>query len=439
MLDSPIFQVIIGLIFIFSLLSIIVTQVNTTVVNALNLRAKSLKSGIYDLLTDPETRAKFMAHPLVRLVPSVIHPNEKMSAQAADDVALESPTGVTWIDEDMFSETLVDILSSYANDRLFRSLFETIDTVLTGAERAQVTEMVRRFQAGGVGITELTNIISGLHSPDDRMALMAQLERVNEMRRELHVNNEESKLIPLLAGIQNIADPSMKKALETLLASARTLDEARAKLETWFNARMSLVTDLYKRNITRISYIIGAIIVLLLNVDTLYMARTLWNDPALRETVSAAAEASVNSGALAEQLQQSQAALDEALARMEALQSGQPDTLPEAVPQVDASAQAAVSEDSSQFSSTVDDLLALRLPLGWSFTPVESGCPSPQADFTACDDGRNLWLAIPGNNSGWLGFIIGKLAGWLLTIIAIGQGAPFWFDLLNRIARGPRS
>jgi hypothetical protein len=431
MLDSPILQVIIGLVFIFSLLSIIVTQVNTTIVNALNLRAKSLQSGIHDLLTDPETRAKFMAHPLVRLVPSVIHPTEKMSAQAADDVAHEQPTGVTWINEDMFSETLVDILASYANDRLFRTLYETIDTVLTGAERAQVTETVRRYQSGGVGVAELQNIIAGLHDPDDRMAVMAQLERINDMRRELQVNNEESKLIPLLAGIQNIAEPSMRKALETLLASARTLDEARAKLETWFNARMDLVSDLYKRNITRISYAIGAVIVLVLNVDALYIARTLWNDPALRETVSAAAQISIDTGALAEQLRESQAALDAALDRLEALQTGQPDTLPE-IP-AELSAQTA---ETPEPTTTVDDLLALRLPIGWTFSPVAAGCPSELAPLTACDDGRNAWLAFPGNNSGWLGFALAKVLGWLLTIIAIGQGAPFWFDLLNRIARG---
>jgi len=31
------------------------------------------------------------------------------------------------------------------------------------------------------------------------------------------------------------------------------------------------------------------------------------------------------------------------------------------------------------------------------------------------------------------GFWALKLVGWLLTAFAVRQGAPFWFDLLNRL------
>jgi hypothetical protein len=36
---------------------------------------------------------------------------------------------------------------------------------------------------------------------------------------------------------------------------------------------------------------------------------------------------------------------------------------------------------------------------------------------------RSTWLA---------GAAVTHLPGWIVTILAIGLGAPFWFDLLNR-------
>jgi hypothetical protein len=437
MLDSPVIQVIIGVIFIFSLLSVIVTQVNTSVVNVFNLRAKSLKNGVYGLLTDPETRAKFMAHPLIRLIPSVVQPEAAVSEEEANVMANEQPTGVTWVEPELFSETLMDILSAYANQRLFNILYNTVNKVLNGVEKAQITEMIRRFQNGGVGLTELQNALNTVTDPADRQALLASLEQVNEMRRQLQTNNEESKLIPLLAGVQEVADPAMRKALETLLASARTVEEAQVKLETWFNARMNIVSEVYKKHITRISYIIGAVVVLTLNADTLQITLSLYNDPVLRGTVAVAAEAAVTTGALQRSIEDSQQALQNSIDQL-----GQPEPTAEATPDPLVADVTAVLDNTTtppQPTSVIDDLLSLRLPLGWEFQPVESGCPQPNTLPNPCDNSRNAWLLLPGNNPNWFGFTIAKIIGWLLTIIAIGQGAPFWFDLLNRIARGGRS
>jgi hypothetical protein len=82
----------------------------------------------------------------------------------------------------------------------------------------------------------------------------------------------------------------------------------------------------------------------------------------------------------------------------------------------------------------VESLLALRLPIGWEFT-AQSTC-QPNTIENPCGNLRNLWNVGPANNADWLGWLIRKVVGWALTVIAIAQGAPFWFDLLNRIARG---
>ena len=70
---APIIQVAIGILFVFSLLSILVTQMNTFIGNLLNWRAKNLKEGVLLLIGDKELQAKILAHPLIQLVDARLH------------------------------------------------------------------------------------------------------------------------------------------------------------------------------------------------------------------------------------------------------------------------------------------------------------------------------------------------------------------------------
>ncbi len=72
-----IIQVAIGLIFVFSLLSILATTINGVVSNLLKWRAEFLKRGLIELLTDAELQAQFLAHPLIKMVQAdMITPDE---------------------------------------------------------------------------------------------------------------------------------------------------------------------------------------------------------------------------------------------------------------------------------------------------------------------------------------------------------------------------
>ena len=74
------------------------------------------------------------------------------------------------------------------------------------------------------------------------------------------------------------------------------------------------------------------------------------------------------------------------------------------VEQPPAGNEEAVEDALENVESGLKTLSALSLPIGWT----EAARPS-------------TWY--------------GALAGWLLTAIAIAMGAPFWFDLLGRVAR----
>lgn len=436
MLNSAIIEVIIGLIFVYSLTSIIVTQINTVITSILNTRARHLKAGLDDLITDPVVRAKLMAHPLIRLIPPAIQPSDVISAQSAQQATSESePKRVSWIPPELFSQALLDILSANAAIDLYAPLEQTIEVSLAGSEKAQMREMLRQLQGSGIGVVEFRNAIGKLADPRDRGAMITALSRVDQMRQDLQANNDKSRLIPLLEGIRYIEDVTFRKALETLLASARSLEEAEAKIEFWFNARMDQLSELYRRRMGFLSLIVGTLLVITFNIDSLYVARSLWDDPALRAAIAASAQESVNSGQLQQQLQQSQDAM-------------QFTPTPDATGAIDANAQVidpraeAIGEiinQSRTASDSIFTLLNLRLPVGWDYETIAAGCPQADLIPDPCTETRNLWNLLPGNNADWFGILISKVLGWIVTIVAISQGAPFWFDLLNRIARGRSS
>jgi hypothetical protein len=432
MLDSAILEVIVGLIFIYSLLSIMVTQINTVITNVLNTRAKHLKAGIEALILDPVVRAKFMAHPLIRMIEPEIRPDDVLSAQAADAAAATPPNRITYIPDTLFSQALLDIVATGTPSDLYAPIAIAIETHLNGAEKAKMRELLRRLQATGIGLGDFRAAANTLADPADRAALLDAMRGLEAVRAELNTTDAGSRLIPVLDGVGRIGHPMFQKAMQTLLASARTVEEAAARVEFWFNARMEQLSERYRRHIQALSLLVGLLIALLLNVDTLYLARTLWDDPALRQTISLTAAQQVRTGQLQEQIQESRAALDAAQAEP----TPAPPPAEGTAPAPDTfTAQAAQPENAASVEDTLFTLLDLRLPIGWTFAPIAAGCPS-QILPDPCADTRNLWTLLPGNTPGWAGALVLKLIGLLMTMIAVAQGAPFWFDLLNRLARG---
>nr|MCU0466158.1 hypothetical protein [Anaerolineae bacterium] len=65
---SGILQLAVGLIFVYSLMAILVTQVNTMITRYFNLRAKNLRDSIQSLITDRRLLAEMLSHPLIKMV-----------------------------------------------------------------------------------------------------------------------------------------------------------------------------------------------------------------------------------------------------------------------------------------------------------------------------------------------------------------------------------
>jgi len=184
------------------------------------------------------------------------------------------------------------------------------------------------------------------------------------------------------ASIASIQNPFVQRALTTLVdASGNSMDKLLEDTEAWYDSAMERVSGWYKRRVQWIIIGLAIVLTVALNADTLVIAGHLAQDPALRTAVVSAAT-------------------DYAKARP---QQGTP-------PEV-------------QLQQNIDALSALGLPIGWAWPAAQA---SASGGAAAAVDPRQP----PSTVGGWLL----KILGWLMTTFAISLGAPFWFDILNKVA-----
>jgi hypothetical protein len=97
---------------------------------------------------------------------------------------------------------------------------------------------------------------------------------------------------PTLRGaVAAIANTDVRNALLSLIdAAGPDAAKVRANIEGWFNSGMDRVTGWYARRTQKIIIVLGLLITLALNVDSVQIANSLYHDSALRDSLVAAAQ-----------------------------------------------------------------------------------------------------------------------------------------------------
>ena len=179
---------------------------------------------------------------------------------------------------------------------------------------------------------------------------------------------------------------SLKKNLKIILREAGgDLEKFRAGVETWFNNAMDRVSGWYKRRTQYWILLFAAIVAVFTNADTIAVTRALSTDSALRAAVVAQAEQ---------------------LAKLPADSVIMPgDTLtPDSV----------IERNQRRIEARIQQLEGIGVPLGWK----EGGKPVGMGAWWKAASGAERWS---------------KIIGLLLTALALSLGAPFWFDMLNKV------
>ena len=196
-------------------------------------------------------------------------------------------------------------------------------------------------------------------------------------------------------------------------------EKFRANVETWFNESMERVSGWYKRRTHVLLLLCASVVTVATNADTLVIAKALWSNPALRQSLVERAE---------------RYAAEEAppgTAPVVVVNDGAPPP-PELPP--DQQAEVDFVEASAQYDAALADLAELQLPIGWESpsTGVDADPSLRLITDQATDDWPGaIWE--PGGLQRWTLAVDRHLVGWLITILAVSLGAPFWFDALNRL------
>jgi hypothetical protein len=181
----------------------------------------------------------------------------------------------------------------------------------------------------------------------------------------------------------------LKQSLQALLAAADgNLDRFQAGIEGWFNASMDRLSGWYKRRTQVIIFCLGLVFAAAFNIDTIQVVNQLSRDDALRAALVSAAENAQRTG-------------------------------------VPPGSDAGSAEERFQTQMTV--LGNLGLPLGWS--PKQKQDTSKQG---ASPPKKATLADIRQPPETFMGWVL-KVLGLLLTGLAVSLGAPFWFDILNKI------
>jgi hypothetical protein len=161
-----------------------------------------------------------------------------------------------------------------------------------------------------------------------------------------------------------------------LAAAGADLEMVETNVEKWFNDAMDRLSGWYKRYV--IYFLLGLAVAVTIgfNVNSIRIATELWSQPQLQAAITAEAQATTTPTSTT-------AAASSRASTVDDLQSASSTNVP--------AMKKALSD-------------AETLPLGWGTVNQPS-------------------------NVGWATAII----GWLITIVAISFGAPFWFDLLTRM------
>ncbi len=199
---------------------------------------------------------------------------------------------------------------------------------------------------------------------------------------------------------------NIKTSLLTLIDEAgNDINKARANIEGWYNDAMDRVSGWYKRRVHWILMVIGLLAAGFLNIDTITVTRTLWYDDTLRKSVATAADTYVK--------------------------GNQPSPTP--APNDTAKPEDQAKDALKRVKEVQIEINSLGLPIGWIYEPKaddpkyadDKGKEQYQKDIEAYKtDPRRF----PNDPTNW--FL--KVLGILFTALAVSQGAPFWFDLLNK-------
>ena len=334
-----IINVAISLIFIYLILSLFLSAIQEYITSILEWRAKDLKSNITKLLdgkNDFETST----------VAKQLYQNTLINSfnQEGNNVLkklfpkLRVSQGPSYINSQIFSAALLELLREEYNfdwDKYNNNLSEIADLLEVAYQESNQRK-----------------------NPPEAESARLEATKLDQSRAEdlSHLPPELLKILATLA----------RQAKYRVMTTEFTIKEFQKEIAYWFDSSMERASGVYKRNAAGLALLIGFLIAVIGNVDTIYMINRLYTEPALNSAISKLAETTCSTPEITKCQQNIQ---------------------------------------------QIQEKNLNNLPMGWNSSR------------------KFPWLQFQQKQQNWWSVF----GGWMISAIALAQGSPFWFELLNKV------
>jgi len=438
MFGSEVLDVVIGLVFIYLLYSLFATILQELIATyLLNLRSKVLELAIVRMLEDESRLANSRIVNIFQFMFSKISGglntfsgqfyNNPLIKFLGEDNNSRKPSYIT---SETFSKVLIDLLrgkhvepgddiktriqSSLHKGIIAGEVYVPIDQEkLSFLDSVKVDAQDNVDKSKGIslkGCIEKINIDVKLPIDQEKVSILRSLWDVLIdllCRKDIkHGDDIKDKILSSLTDKYLTRETEVPIGRETssFLNSVWTdaqgdVDKFKTMLEKWFDETMKRTTGWYKKYTQIILLVVGLSLAIVFNVNTIEIVHKLQKDPTLRAQLVARA-----------------------------------DNFLKAHPNLDKEIEQAVAKNDTIEKKALSGLKEQRDTL------IDRADRLVGEDIKKADNVLGIGIGsfeLPAGRC-WgdkIGYLLEALLGWFITALAISLGAPFWFDLLNKLMK----
>ncbi|MBW4632708.1 MAG: hypothetical protein KME30_12670 [Iphinoe sp. HA4291-MV1] len=367
-----ILDIALGLIFIYLILSLLASEIQELITTLLQWRAKHLKNSIELLVAGG-------------------------SQTEQSDI-----TKAEFLVQELYKDPLINTLNQQAKEKVekeFRELTKKFDQKSLGVKQSAPSYIPSEtFAVTLLETLKIPELINHVNNPSEEFKTNLHMILASYKELKTSINNPESESYQKIQRIYGNIDQNFKNFVndelpdyvpDNLITSLSVLaqrsrikiddlreemNQFKKEVETWFDRSMDRASGVYKRNAKGVAILIGVSVAILTNTDTFHLLRRLSQDSAIRSAIT---QSAIQQGSFLNN-----------------------------------------SDNRKQVEKLLGDA---SIPIGWQnisqqFEPLNT---------SRGNSVNSLLLGI------WVVFKL--ICGWIVSGLAIAMGAPFWFDILNKV------
>jgi hypothetical protein len=385
----PILDLAIGLIFIYFLFSIVLSSFTEVILSTFKIRALSLQKWLRDVL--PNAVATFNNTGKIVLVKATDDNGNVVKVKTTENgiekesdklITVMKPLGEAIMDHFAVKGTTADGKSpSYIDAKNFAAALidkMTLDPAAPNKVVSTMKEMIEKLECAPLPV-------------DLRRVFIGYAQEVSQ-----------------------IASADINKGVGELQLFSK-------RIETWFDSSMDRLEGNTKRIASWITLAASIVIVVAMNIDTISIAQYLYKNPTVASALADQAIKTANDPKIKDRVK-----------KLEEAQSN-------AAKKGDSKDSAAIQEVLDNIKTTQDDYLTAtktmldsKIPFGWDSSSTSETKNGEDKTKSSVSKSGMSFCEFIGFEDGQKSLL--KLLGLLITALAMTLGAPFWFDILSKLA-----